>query len=130
MRARFLTLREPYDIIISGGCPTGADRFAEVLALEIVTAVGTLEAPWALDTLYFLKRNVRREMLREWHAPIVILDAQWQRGRGAGYDRNTHIAMNSDVLLACVAPDRTGGTEDIVKKFVDAYGEKYLHLVE
>ena len=35
----------------------------------------------------------------------------------ANYERNTLIARDSDVLIAVVAPDRKGGTEDTIKKW-------------
>lgn len=74
--------------LVSGGCPKGGDRFAEVLA-------------------------------REYELPIIIHKADWRRfGRGAGFERNTYIARDSDLLIACVAADRKGGTEDTVKKFL------------
>ncbi len=31
--------------------------------------------------------------------------------------RNTKIAMDADILIACVSPDRKGGTEDTIDKF-------------
>lgn len=86
------------DRLVSGGCPRGGDRFAEVLA-------------------------------RERHVPITIHRAEWEkRGRGAGFYRNTFIAQDADVLIACVAPDRTGGTEDTIQKFL-ALGKKRLVIV-
>lgn len=75
------------DILVSGGCPKGGDRFAEELSAEL-------------------------------NIPIIIFPADWKRfGRGAGFIRNTDIAKNGDMLIACVAPDRKGGTEDTIKKF-------------
>ena len=72
--------------LVSGGCKQGADRFAEEIARE-----------------------------RRW--PITIFYANWAwQGRAAGPIRNTHIANECDVLVACVAEDRTGGTEDTVRK--------------
>lgn len=83
----FFGIYEFGDRICSGGCPKGADRFAERLA-------------------------------KEHRIPIKIFPAEWLRfGRGAGLIRNTDIAKNSDVLIACVSKDRTGGTEDTIKKF-------------
>lgn len=74
--------------ICSGHCPKGADRFAEELAEK-----------------YKLK--------------TIIYPADWKKyGRGAGFIRNTDIAKTSDKLIACVTPDRTGGTEDTVEKFI------------
>lgn len=74
--------------IVSGGCPVGADRFAE----EIAKARGLT---------------------------ITIHYPDWSGlGKVAGFARNTKIAEDCDVLIAVVAPDRTGGTEDTVKKAI------------
>jgi len=75
------------DWICSGGCPKGADSFAEQLA-------------------------------RDYGIPILIFYPDWKgRGRGAGLERNTDIAKWSNILIACPAEDRTGGTEDTITKF-------------
>ena len=77
------------DTIVSGGCPQGGDRFAEILAA---------------------KQDV----------PIKIHRAEWGKyGRSAGFKRNIYIAQDADVLIACVAADRTGGTEDTIRKFLN-----------
>jgi len=82
----FLTVYEPGDTIVSGGCPTGGDRFAEVIAA---------------------KHGV----------PIKIHPAQWSLyGRSAGFQRNGLIAADADVVIAVVSGDRTGGTEDTIRK--------------
>jgi hypothetical protein len=48
---------------------------------------------------------------------ITIHHADWKRhGRAAGFVRNALIAADADVLIAVVAADRTGGTEDTVRK--------------
>lgn len=74
-------------MIVSGGCPLGGDNFAEWLA-------------------------------KKHQIPILIHYARWdQYGKSAGFKRNSNIASDSDILIACVAEDRTGGTEDTIKKF-------------
>lgn len=84
------------DEIVSGGCPQGADRFAEVIAKKL-------------------------------QVPIKIYYAEWDRlGKGAGFVRNTDIAADADKLIACVAEDRTGGTEDTIKKFVKMRKEEAI----
>jgi len=85
--------------ICSGHCPKGGDRFAEELAEK-----------------YKLK--------------TIIYPADWKKyGRGAGFMRNTDIVKTSDKLIACVASDRTGGTEDTVKKFIKMKLGRGLSLV-
>jgi len=83
----FLKVYEQGDCIVSGGCPKGADRFAEIISKQ---------------------RKIS----------IFIHSANWkEKGRIAGFTRNTLIARDSDVLIACVASDRTGGTEHTIKVF-------------
>ena len=74
------------DRIVSGGCPKGGDRFAEIIA----------KAEGVTITIHF----------PNWHA----------YGRAAGPKRNTKIAEDCNVLLALVAKDRKGGTEDTIRK--------------
>lgn len=91
----FQSIYDEGDRIVSGGCPKGGDRFAEVIAKKL-------------------------------GIPITIYYPNWDRdGRGAGFKRNTSIAEDSDVLIAVVAEDRTGGTEDTVKK-AKKLGKKIL----
>ena len=83
----FLKVYEPGDKICSGLCSKGGDRFAVIIADK-----------YNLEPIWF--------------------PAQWAKyGKGAGFIRNTDIANNSDVLIACVAEDRKGGTEDTIKKY-------------
>ena len=87
VRDTVLAMYEPGDQFVSGGCPKGGDAFIERIA-------------------------------RELGAPILIYHADWNgRGRSAGFYRNRFIADAADVLIACVAFDRTGGTEDTIRKF-------------
>ena len=88
VKVAFLRVFEPGDTICSGLCPKGGDRFAVILAKE-----------YDPNPLWF--------------------PAEWDTyGRSAGFKRNADIAWESDVLIACVAEDRKGGTEDTIKKFL------------
>lgn len=87
---RFSCIYEKGDLLVSGGCPTGGDHFAELLSAKYNIWMVVWEAKWKIDGVY-----------RRW----------------AGFARNTTIAKNGDVVIACVAEDRTGGTEDTIRKF-------------
>jgi hypothetical protein len=75
------------DTIVSGGCPVGGDKWAEILA-------------------------------EKGKIPIKIHRPDWDKhGVKATFVRNEIIAKDADLLIAQVADDRTGGTEDTIKKF-------------
>lgn len=94
---KFFEIYQEGDWLVSGGCPKGGDRFAEKIA-------------------------------KDYGIPIIIFYPNWKvHGRGAGLIRNSSIAEWSDELIACVAADRTGGTEDTIKKFKN---DSKLHIIE
>ena len=94
----FLKVYKKGDVICSGLCPKGGDRFAVLLSKMYNT-----EALW--------------------------FPADWNKhGKKAGFVRNTDIARESDILIACVADDRKGGTEDTIKKYLK-FGKTELYLV-
>jgi hypothetical protein len=97
IKEAFFKVYKEGDIIVSGGCPKGGDRFAERIA----------------------KDN---------GIPILIYYPNWKLGRGAGLIRNSEIAKDSDILIACVSKDRTGGSEDTIKKYLET-GKAELYLV-
>ncbi len=98
---KFFEIYKAGDRICSGGCPNGGDRFAEKIA-------------------------------KKHGVPILIFYPNWDRyNRGAGFVRNTDIAKHSDILIACVAHDRKGGTEDTIKKFIkDKQNEDNLYIIK
>jgi hypothetical protein len=99
---KFHEYYKPGDSICSGLCPKGGDRFAVAIANK-------LDLP---------------KDKRMW------FPANWKKfGRAAGFTRNTDIAENSDILIACVSKDRTGGTEDTIKKFLKEKDKSNLILV-
>lgn len=77
------------DWIVSGGCPNGADSFAESIAKVNGVSI-IIHYP-----------NQRRDGMP-----------------GCYFARNTLIARDCDILIALVAKDRKGGTEDTVKKAI------------
>jgi hypothetical protein len=93
----FTKIYEEGDRICSGGCPQGGDAFANKIAQD--TGI-----------------------------PILIFYPAWKKyGKGAGFIRNGLIAQESDVLIACVSEDRTGGTADTIIKF-EKYAGKHAIL--
>jgi len=95
----FKAIYEQGDTIVSGGCPKGGDNFAERIAKKMGLSI-TIHYP-------------------DWEG----------RGKPAGFQRNTLIANDCDVLIAVVASDRTGGTEDTIKKCV-SQGKKVYFVEE
>ena len=92
------------DMLISGGCPKGADRFAEELAREL---------------------NIP---IRIYHPEVTGLRSKWDFTK-AYYERNKKIAEKSDYLVALVVPDRKGGTEYTIKEFLKLKNEKRLKIL-
>lgn len=96
---QFLAIYQEGDIIVSGGCPKGGDRFAEMIAKKYGLTIITHYPNWK------------------------------KYGRGAGFVRNTKIAADANKLIACTAADRKGGTEDTIKKFLKEKSSDKLYLV-
>jgi hypothetical protein len=82
--------------IVSGGCKKGGDRFAEIIAGEFKLPI----------ILHLPDKTALPENPQRWDFAKI------------NFDRNTKIANDSHVLIAMVAPDRLGGTEDTIKKFL------------
>ncbi len=92
----FLEIYKPGDKIVSGGCTQGGDKFAELIAekLNLTEENGFLII----------------------HRPKTVpKGSQYSDYVNANYTRNTLIAEDCDILLALVARDRTGGTENTIK---------------
>jgi hypothetical protein len=79
--------------LISGGCPKGADRFAEELANELSLGI----------SIHYPDKSKLED------------DTTWAYAKIC-YARNTLIAKGCNMLLAVVSPKRVGGTEDTIKK--------------
>ena len=96
----FLSIYKPGDRIVSGGCAAGADAFAEELAKSIGVTI-TIHYPRKGDLdAQLTKKNPR---------------AAWAM---INYARNQWIADDATALIACVAADRKGGTEDTIRRFL------------
>ena len=77
---------EEGDVLVSGGCPKGGDNFAEVIAK---------------DKGY----------------SILIHYPNWNKfKKAAGFVRNSLIANDSDILIACMI-EGSRGTQDTINKF-------------
>lgn len=95
---KFWEIYEEGDMIISGGCPKGGDKFAEQIAKSEGIPI------------------------------LTIYPDYKRFKQGAPMIRNSAIAKNSDFIIACVVkPEdgvdkvlerKKGGTEDTLKKFV------------
>jgi len=108
VREAYLNIQRSGDAIVSGGCPEGGDHFAEIIASRFLG--GRIKIHWPDNSK--LDPNLPR---RAAYAKIC-------------YARNTLIADDADVLIACVASDRKGGTEDTITKFCKKHDstERYL----
>jgi len=92
------------DRLVSGGCRTGADKFAEELAKEL-----------KIPIQIFL--------------PSFPSTGSYYSYVSAYYKRNKQIAMYSDKLLAVVAPDRKGGTENTIMHFLKNHKKGKLMIL-
>jgi len=106
VHSAFYDIYNEGDVIISGGCPKGGDRFAELIAKT---------------------DNIKIIIHYPDKASLPHPAYKWDYAR-INFDRNTLIAQDSDVLIACAAADRKGGTEDTIKKFLKM-GKTRLILV-
>lgn len=94
-------------MIISGGCLGGADNFAEEIARNLGIPI-TIYHP----KLESIKRYPYHEIVKANHA------------------RNHLIAIHSDHLIALVAPNRRGGTENTIEYFIrHGMGEDELEIL-
>ena len=85
--------------LVSGGCARGADSFAEQIAKNLGYDI-TIHRP-------------------DYHKYF----------RTAPFVRNDLIAKESDILIACVAEDRKGGTEDTIRKFKKHHPDGKLFIL-
>ena len=92
------------DVIVSGGCKKGGDKFAEIIAEELGAQI----------IIYLPDRS-------KLDPDKMKKNPKWAFAE-INYARNTLVAKNSHCLIACVAPDRKGGTEDTIKKFLKFVG--------
>jgi hypothetical protein len=99
---------EPTDItLVSGGCPIGADAAAEKMAESFCLPI----------IIHYPDKSKLPPNPKRWDFAKI------------NYDRNTLIARDSDILIAIVAADRKGGTEDTVKKFKKLHPKGRLILI-
>lgn len=89
-------------ILVSGGCPEGADAFAKEYA-DLVGIKIEEFLPQIEDTFTYYQRVL------------------------AYYARNELIAKNSDFIIAMPAPDRKGGTENTIG-WAETYKKKVVLL--
>jgi len=78
-------------VLVSGGCPVGADAFAERAADYFGVSILV-------------------------HYPVKLpkVKSRYEAAE-RNFERNRKIARDSDIVFAEIAPDRTGGTENTLK---------------
>jgi hypothetical protein len=94
-------------ILVSGGCKKGADSFVGTLVRDLNLPESIIHKPNVSENAYVGKKA------------YAI----------ACFNRNSLIARDSDHLIAVVAEDRKGGTEDTIKKFKKFHPEGKLILL-
>lgn len=99
VESAFMVLYEPGDIIVSGLCSLGGDRFAVMLADKYDADYVWFPANWG------------------------------RFGRGAGTKRNTYIAHASEHLIATPYYAKKGGTDDTIAQFIKKHGKDNLMLL-
>lgn len=99
----FFQIYTPGDIIISGGCKQGGDRIAEALA----NLIG--DGSQDFIRIHYPDKSQLDSALMKINPKAAYAKIN--------YARNGLIAEDSEFLIACVAPDRKGGTEDTIKKW-------------
>lgn len=108
----FYDIYRPGDIMVSGGCKEGGDRFGEALA----DSVG------ADKIIHYPDKSKLDIALMQWNPSAAYAKIN--------YARNTLVAADSEFLIAAVAPDRKGGTEDTIKKWLRLHkGHGQIRLV-
>lgn len=108
VKKKFFEIYEEGDMICSGGCGKGGDRFADVIAKQEGIPI------------------------------LTFYPAYKKFKKGATFVRNEDIAIKSDVIVACVIrPEegldeilkrKKGGTEDTLRKYIKDNKEK-IYLV-
>ena len=94
----FLKIYKEGDIIVSGGCRQGGDRFAEIIRDKFKVPM----------EIHYPDKSKLDPVKMEKNIKLAYAEIN--------YARNTLIANDADVIIAVVAPDRKGGTEDTLKK--------------
>lgn len=91
---------------VSGGCPKGGDKFAEQIASNLRIPI----------IIHYPDKST-----------LPVNPQRWDFAR-INYERNTLIARDADILVALVAFDRKGGTEDTIRKYLKM-GKERLYII-
>jgi hypothetical protein len=98
-RTAFLKIYRPGDVVVSGGCPSGGDLFAEWIAAE-----------------YDIEIKIHHPDKTKLDRRLLAINPRAAYAK-INYARNKLIAWDADIIIAVVARDRTGGTEDTIRHF-------------
>lgn len=96
----FFKVYEEGDMICSGGCPKGGDRFAEIISNE-----------------YGIPIKIHKPDKSKLDPEKMKINPRWAYAE-INYARNTLVAQDSNIVIACVTENRKGGTEDTIKKYI------------
>lgn len=89
VKNKFLEIYILGDTLVSGGCPTGGDSFAEMIAMEMAMEIIIHRPKWN------------------------------KYGKRAGFIRNSLIAQDADVLIVCINSENSpGGTEHTIEQYL------------
>ena len=110
-------------VLLLGVAVVGYQYMIKPANTHLAEVKGRVDTKFAQLAKFQQASAAAEDLAKQLGYEMVIHPADWKRyGRGAGFVRNTDIATGSDYLIACVAPDRKGGTEDTVRKFCKKLG--------
>ena len=108
---RFSTFTKMATRLYLADVARGGDRFAEIIA-------GTFDVP---IRIHRPNRSQIAEMVNKGFDQKMAF-------RTAAYMRNKLIAKDANILIACVAANRKGGTENTILQYLAIHGESARYI--